>query len=349
MHERIVSDSKIIKIDNLCKNFRQVEKGKGFSGALKALVMPKYKNVEAVKNLSFDVEKGEVVSLIGKNGAGKSTTIKLMTGILTPSAGNIEIDGLIPYKNRKEYVKKIGVVFGQRTQLWWDLPLIETYDILKKIYGVSNERYKSKFEYLNEILKLEGFINQPVRTLSLGQRMRADIAAALIHSPSVLFLDEPTIGLDVEVKDNIRRAILEINQFEKTTIILTTHDISDIELLSNRIVMIDNGVKLYDGSLKQMKLMFGKSREMSVTIANKRFDIDKFYCDTGVDKSYCQINQKDDKVIFSFNDKIEISKLISSLLSFVEILDIQIMGYDLESIIRDLYRNEVSAGDENQE
>ena len=237
----------MIYVENLKKEFKKTIKDPGLKGSIKSFFKPQNEIITAVNDISFHVDKGEVLGFIGPNGAGKSTVIKMLTGILTPTSGRCEINGKIPYKNRKSYVKEIGVVFGQRTQLWWDLALRETYTVLKEIYEVDDESFKKRMAFLNEVLELEDFITSPVRTLSLGQRMRADIAASLLHSPKVLFLDEPTIGLDVVVKDNIRKAIKAINEEENTTVILTTHDLQDVENLCNRIVMIDKGLKVFDG------------------------------------------------------------------------------------------------------
>ena len=248
----------MIKVENLKKEFQKTIKDPGLKGSVKSLFHKKTEIVKAVDGITFDVDEGEILGFIGPNGAGKSTAIKMLTGILTPTSGTLEINGQIPYKNRKNYVKEIGVVFGQRTQLWWDLPLVESFSVLKEIYKIEPNKFKDRMEFLNNVLELEPFIKSPVRTLSLGQRMRADIAASMLHSPKVLFLDEPTIGLDVVVKDNIRNAIKEINENDKTTIILTTHDLSDIELLCKRIVMIDKGKIVYDGDIDAMKEKFGK-------------------------------------------------------------------------------------------
>ena len=233
----------MIYAENLRKEFKKIIKEPGVKGSVKALFKPKKEIIKAVDGISFSVPKGEILGFIGPNGAGKSTVIKMLTGILMPTSGKCVINGQIPQENRKNYVREIGVVFGQRTQLWWDLALRETYAVLKEIYEVPDDRYKQRMAFLNEVLELDDFITSPVRTLSLGQRMRADIAAALLHSPKVLFLDEPTIGLDVVVKENIRSAIRKINREEGTTVILTTHDLADIELLCERIVMIDKGKK----------------------------------------------------------------------------------------------------------
>ena len=261
-----MSNNNMIEVKNVSKEFKKIIKEPGLKGSVKSLFHKKQEIVKAVDDISFTVEKGEILGFIGPNGAGKSTAIKMLTGILTPTSGEIMINGQIPYKNRKKYVKEIGVVFGQRTQLWWDLPLSETFTVLKEIYQIEDKAFKNRMDFLNQVLDLEPFIKSPVRTLSLGQRMRADIAASMIHNPKVLFLDEPTIGLDVVVKDNIRKAITEINQNEKTTIILTTHDISDIELLCTRIVMIDKGKKVYDGALDKMKEKYGKMREIHINL-----------------------------------------------------------------------------------
>ena len=200
----------MIKVENLKKEFQKTIKDPGLKGSVKSLFHKKTEIVKAVDGITFDVDEGEILGFIGPNGAGKSTAIKMLTGILTPTSGTLEINGQIPYKNRKNYVKEIGVVFGQRTQLWWDLPLVESFSVLKEIYKIEPNKFKDRMEFLNNVLELETFIKSPVRTLSLGQRMRADIAASMLHSPKVLFLDEPTIGLDVVVKDNIRNAIKEI-------------------------------------------------------------------------------------------------------------------------------------------
>ena len=219
-----------------------------------------------LKNVNLTIGDGEVIGLLGPNGAGKSTVIKMLTGILTPTSGQCVINGKIPQKDRKNYVRDIGVVFGQRTQLWWDLPLSESFTILKEIYDVSDEAYNEKMQFLNRVLGLDEFFSQPVRSLSLGQRMRADLGAALLHNPPVLYLDEPTIGLDIVVKDNIRAAIKEINEKYHTTVVLTTHDIQDIEELCSRILIIDKGKLIYDGSLADLKDKYGTTRKVIMEV-----------------------------------------------------------------------------------
>lgn len=292
----------------------------------------------AVNKVSFEVDEGEILGFIGPNGAGKSTVIKMLTGILTPTSGSCIINGQNPTTNRKKYVKEIGVVFGQRTQLWWDLPLRETYRVLKEIYEVPDSRFKKQMSFLNEVLELDDFISSPVRTLSLGQRMRADIAAALLHSPKVLFLDEPTIGLDVVVKENIRTAIEYINKHEGTTIILTTHDIADIEALSDRIVMIDKGEKVFDGKTGDLRSKYGQMREIC------------FEADDNIDtilnyKDYFQINgddliveQEGTEVKVRFNcNVVPVSEMLNFTLSKMNISDISVKDADIEEIIRRMY------------
>lgn len=329
----------MIYVENLRKEFKKIIKEPGFKGSVKALFKPNKEIVKAVDGISFNVPKGEILGFIGPNGAGKSTVIKMLTGILMPTSGKCVINGQIPQENRKNYVKEIGVVFGQRTQLWWDLALRETYSVLKEIYDVPDEKYKQRMEFLNEVLELESFITSPVRTLSLGQRMRADIAASLLHSPKVLFLDEPTIGLDVVVKENIRNAIKKINEEEGTTVILTTHDLSDIELLCNRIVMIDKGKKVFDGEISELKHNFGNVRTFAFELVNAA-DFDKLDYRTQYRLSDDDITVERDKnsVTIKFNaDKAGIEDIIAYTLSKVHITDMQVKDVDIEDIIKRLY------------
>ena len=249
-----------IEVKNICKDFVSPKKYPGLKGAIKGLFSNEKVVKRAVSDFSFTIKDGEIVGYIGSNGAGKSTTFKMMTGILKPTSGECLIYGVDPSRKRKENAQNIGVVFGQRTQLWWDLPLSESFTILKEIYNVSDADYEERMKFLNNVLELQEFFDRPVRTLSLGQRMRADLGAALLHNPKVLYLDEPTIGLDLVVKDNIRQAIKEINEKYQTTVILTTHDIGDIEELCSRIIMIDEGKKIYDGSLEIFKDTYGTTR-----------------------------------------------------------------------------------------
>ena len=334
----------MIYAENLRKEFKKIIKEPGLKGSVKALFKPKKEIVKAVDGISFEVPKGEILGFIGPNGAGKSTVIKMLTGILMPTDGKCVINGQIPQKNRKNYVKEIGVVFGQRTQLWWDLALRETYAVLKEIYEVPDDKYKQRMAFLNEVLELDDFITSPVRTLSLGQRMRADIAASLLHSPKVLFLDEPTIGLDVVVKENIRNAIRKINDEEGTTVILTTHDLADIEQLCERIVMIDKGKKVFDGGIAELKHNFGDARtlqfepvsapDVELLDYNKHFKLSED--DVSVEQDGGLV-----KVRFS-TSAVSVEDVITYTLSTIHVKDLNIKDVEIEEIIKRLYKREVS-------
>ena len=333
----------MIHVENLRKEFKKVNKEPGLKGSFKALFKPDYEIVTAVDGISFDVPKGEILGFIGPNGAGKSTVIKMLTGILTPTSGQCIINEQNPTQNRKKYVKEIGVVFGQRTQLWWDLPLRETYAVLKEIYEVEESEYKKRMDFLNEVLELDDFITSPVRTLSLGQRMRADIAASMLHNPKVLFLDEPTIGLDVVVKDNIRKAIEKINAEEQTTVILTTHDLADIELLSKRIVMIDKGNKVFDGRIADLKSKYGQMRELVFILENEE-DLKKLEYKSHFKFKDDDLNVSNDgiSVRVRFNSSVApVADMLSYTLSKVSVKDISVKDADIEEIIRRLYKQEV--------
>ena len=333
----------MIYVENLRKEFKKTVKEPGIKGSVKSLFNPKKEIVKAVDGISFDVPKGEILGFIGPNGAGKSTVIKMLTGILTPTDGKCEINGQIPYENRKKYVKEIGVVFGQRTQLWWDLALRETYAVLKEIYEVPDKEYKERMEFLNEVLDLDSFITSPVRTLSLGQRMRADIAASMLHNPKVLFLDEPTIGLDVVVKDNIRKAIQKINAEQGTTVILTTHDLSDIELLCKRIVMIDKGKLVYDGQINNLKHKFGQMRELAFEMKDEG-DISALdYASAfNFDEDDLSVKCKGVQVTVRFNShKASVQDILKYTLGKIDVRDINVKDADIEEIIRRIYKDGV--------
>ena len=256
----------MIEVNELSKVFRKPIRGNGLSGMVKTLFSRQYEEVRAVDGISFTVPDGEIVGYIGANGAGKSTTIKMMCGILTPSSGSVRIDGIEPYRKRRQVAQHIGVVFGQKTQLWWDIPLIESFKVLKEIYQVSDADYKERMDFLGEVLDVKRFLSQPVRTLSLGERMRADLAASMLHNPRILFLDEPTIGMDVLVKEKIRLAIHALNKSYGTTVILTTHDMTDIEDLCSRIILLEKGAILYDGPLSKLKNRFGNLKTLTLTV-----------------------------------------------------------------------------------
>lgn len=242
----------IIEVNDLVKDYIVNKKESGFRGALKNLFQVKKEKFRAVNHISFDIAEGEIVGYIGPNGAGKSTTIKMMSGILQPTSGTVLIRGLSPYENRKKVVKDIGVVFGQRSQLYWDLRLGESFELLRRIYKIPDETYRNNLSVLDDILGISDIVDTPVRQLSLGQRMKGDLAASMLHSPPLVFLDEPTIGLDVEVKHAVRKFIRDINEKYKTTIILTTHDLDDIEQLCHRVIIINKGIIVEDGSLSEL-------------------------------------------------------------------------------------------------
>ena len=248
----------MITMEHVCKSYRVAKRNAGMREACKALFRREVEVIRALSDVSFTIQDGEMVGYIGPNGAGKSSTIKILSGILTPESGSCLVDGRIPWKNRTEHVRQIGVVFGQRSQLWWDVPVIDSYELLKDIYSIPGNIYRNNLEELTELLHLQELLKMPTRQLSLGQRMRCEIAASLLHSPRILFLDEPTIGLDAVSKLAVREFILRLNQEHKTTVILTTHDMQDIEALTKRIILIGRGRVLMDGTLEDMRQLATK-------------------------------------------------------------------------------------------
>ena len=252
----------MIEAEQLSKTFRVVRRRPGLLGGLRSVINPQIRQVEAVQNLSLHVERGEMIGLVGPNGEGKSTTIKILTGILMPTSGHVRVAGFVPIKQRRELAARIGVVFGQRSQLWWDLPLIDSLLLLRHLYRVPEKRHSANLARLRQMLDLDEFIDTPVRQLSLGQRMRGDLAAALLHDPELLYLDEPTIGLDVVAKARVREFLLEINAERGVTMLLTTHDMDDVETLCPRMLIIDHGRKLYDGTVNEIRERFGGERTL---------------------------------------------------------------------------------------
>ena len=332
----------MIEVNHVSKEFISPKKYPGLKGAIKGLLSNEKVTKVAVDDISFKINDGEIVGYIGSNGAGKSTTIKMMTGILNPTKGECLVNGVNPSKKRMDNAKNIGVVFGQRTQLWWDLPLSESFTILKEIYDVSDEDYKKRMSFLNEVLGLAEFFDRPVRTLSLGQRMRADLGASLIHNPKVLYLDEPTIGLDLVVKDKIRDAIKEINERYNTTVILTTHDIGDIEELCSRIIIIDQGKKIYDGTLDELKKTYGTRKKVSMAVKHiDRIESIDWSAITG--KTDSVVLEKDDegkKVTLNFdNNDIEVSDIIHAAMEVTMVKDIEIIETELADIVKEIYNH----------
>ncbi len=332
----------MIKVENLSKDFKINKKYAGFKGAIKSFFTSEYTIKKAVDNISFEINDGEIVGYIGANGAGKSTTIKMMTGILKPTNGIVSVNGLVPYENREKNAKNIGVVFGQKTQLWWDLPISETFSLLKDIYDVSDEDFNERMSFLKEVLELDEFFLSPVRTLSLGQRMRADLAAALIHNPKVIYLDEPTIGLDFVVKERVRKAIKEINEKYNTTIILTTHDLNDIEELCSRIIIIDKGKKIYDGEINGVKEKFGYLTTVEIQI-KEEINLESFN-EFNEMKDDCEfkLNFNENKLSITFNkNKISLSEIIGRVMKKLSVIDFAVKETSIEDIVKKMYRNEV--------
>ena len=320
----------IITVNNLQKYFKVNKHYRGFWGALRNLTSRQTTTVRAVDGISFSIQPGELVGYLGPNGAGKSTTIKMLAGLLVPSGGELQINGFVPWRERQHYVAKIGAVFGQRTTLWWDLPVIESLDLLKYIYKIPTDRFQQNLNEFRELLDLEPFLNTPVRSLSLGQRMRADICASLLHDPPLLFLDEPTIGLDVVAKERIRRFIRHINQARNTTIILTTHDLSDVEKLCDRVMIIDRGQLLFDGQLHTLQDRFGGKRELVVDFAEA-------YESVETDEAVV-IEQDGLRATYQFErNAITASALIGRLSAQYRIRDLSVREPDIEATIRRIY------------
>lgn len=324
---------KMIEVKNLTKIFKKPYRGNGLKGMIKTLFSRKYEEIHAVNNISFNINEGEIVGYIGANGAGKSTTIKMMSGILHPTSGEVIVDGMTFDKNRKKINKQMGVVFGQKTQLWWDIPLIETFKILKSIYEISDEDYNERFNYLCDLLDLRSFLTQNVRSLSLGQRMRADFAAALIHSPKIVYLDEPTIGLDVLVKDRIRTAIKELNKKYHTTVILTTHDMKDIEELCNRIIIIDKGSILYDGTLQNIKYKFGNTKTI---LLPKNVEINEEQLKLNFEGVVIEFTDENIRLKFSLNE-LQLDEILLFLINEYHVKDFKIEDISIEDITKQLY------------
>jgi len=335
----------MIDVNSLTKEFKSPKKYPGFGGAIRSLFSRKYDVKAAVDNVSFHIDKGEMVGYIGVNGAGKSTTIKMLSGIMAPTAGDCVVDGIIPYQRRKENASNIGVVFGQRTQLWWDLPVSESFGILQKIYEIPEQRYQENLAYFKEILGLEEFYMSPVRNLSLGQKMRADFAASFLHDPKVVYLDEPTIGLDIIVKENIRKSIRDLNALKKTTVILTTHDLNDIEEICKRIIVIDQGKRIYDGSINELKVKYGRRKEIRFIVGDDRekpktLDLDK---PLKAPKGSFEVTFPEGEILVRFErDRFDIGAIISAVLKRASVRDIVIEEVGMEEIVRQIYAGSIA-------
>ena len=327
----------IIQVKNLRKEFKAYSSRSGLKGAFRDLFTRNYKVVPAVNDINFSVKKGEMLGYIGENGAGKSTTIKMLTGILTPTSGEIIVNGMNPHQERERFVQTIGVVFGQRSQLWWDIAVQESFRLLKKVYKVSDEQYDQHMNHVIKTLDIEPLLDKPVRKLSLGQRMRCELAAALIHNPPLLFLDEPTIGLDVLVKLKIREFLKEINEKYNTTILLTTHDLSDIEALCERVVMLDEGKVIYDGALRELKEKWGDRKELQFQFL-EAVDIPAVKKVTSGLPVVWEIDDKEQTFTATVEDRDElISQVIAQIVAAFKIKDVKINETSTEEIIRNIY------------
>lgn len=321
----------IIEIKNLTKTFKVKHKEGGLYGSFKSIFLPIFKEVKAINSISFNIKKGEIVGFIGPNGAGKSTTIKILSGILHPTSGEVNVLKIVPWKNRKKLSYKIGCVFGQKPQLWYHLPSIDTFNLLSKIYELDKKEYEKRMNYLVDLFEVRNFINVPVRKLSLGQRMRCEIIASLLHSPEILFLDEPTIGLDIVAKQKIRELISELNKKEKITILLTSHDIQDIERLCKRIIIINHGKIIYDGFLDRLEKGYLKNKIIKVKFSS----LFKGLSNKGIKI----IKAEEQEATFEVNtDIISIKRFIDTLINKYEIVDIDISAPPIEEIISKIFQ-----------
>ena len=329
----------IIKVKDLVKTYKIIEKEDGLIGYFKNLIKPKYKEFTAVNHINFEIREGELVGYIGENGAGKSTTIKMLTGLLTPTSGEVVVDNLVPNKNRIENNKKIGAVFGQKTQLWWDLPVIESFRLIKKMYKIPDGEYRKNLKKFSEILELDNLLEKQVKNLSLGQKMRCEIAATFLHNPKVVYLDEPTIGLDVLVKERIRAFIKEINKEKNTTVILTTHDLKDIEDVCDRIILLDKGQIIYDGEKEKFKETYGKQVIAQIIVKNKT----SLITTETINDEFEVVEESDEQVKIRFNhDKYTIMDIVNRISNYCEITDMHIEEQGLEEILKEIYRGEIT-------
>ena len=326
-----------VRVAGLTKVFKTFRREEGLRAALKSLVRRVPTEVVAVSDVSFSVEPGEMVGYIGANGAGKSTTIKMLTGILTPTSGEIFCNGFVPYRDRTRYVASIGVVFGQRTQLWWDIAVVESFKLLKEIYGVTDAEYRERMALFDKVLGIEAYLHQPVRKLSLGERMRCDLAASLLHRPPLLFLDEPTIGLDVVAKANVREFLQEINRVEGTTVLLTTHDLSDIETLCRRVIVIDHGRLLFDGPLASL-------RDRILPVTSVVFDVKR-----APDPADLVFNGLAAREIGTHRYSVDIDRRVISPASAVkeivnrfDVADLSIQEPQIEEVVKRIYREGIA-------
>jgi ABC-2 type transport system ATP-binding protein len=321
----------MIQVEGLSKSFKVAKRGDGVAAAVKSLFKPQFTSVQALDDISFNIAEGEIVGYIGPNGAGKSTTLKIISGILVPDSGKCNILGCTPWKSRIAHVKNIGVVFGQRSQLWWDVPVIDSYKLLKDIYKIPEKTFKDNLDLLSTTMDISPLLSTPVRQLSLGQRMRCEIAASLLHDPKILFLDEPTIGLDAVSKIAVRNFIKTINKEKKITVILTTHDMNDIEALAERIILIGKGKILLDGTLTELKSRFATNKTLTVDFTESEEEINIH--------GTTVLSRSKERLCLSVDlKKIKVSTVIGLLSEKLDLLDVSVESRPIEEIIVDLYK-----------
>lgn len=340
----------IIQLANISKDFRILNRHEGLKGSLRDLFSRDYSTLHAVHDVSLDIQTGEIVGYLGPNGAGKSTTIKMMTGVLEPTSGSILVNGRVPYKNRVLNAQNIGVVFGQRTQLWWILPVIESFRILKDMYRISDQQYNDMLDLYDSLLDVGKLYHKPVRQMSLGQRTLCDILAAFLHNPPIVFLDEPTIGLDVAMKSKIRELIRKLNQEKNTTVILTTHDMGDVDALCKRVIIIDKGKKLFDDNVEKLKSFYGKYRTLKVTCHENE---EKWEDTLGIKELEKVLKnglpEADDISVFwedgwaniVINEKkVSLMEVLNLIQSVSRVKDVKIEEILIETVIRKIYEGE---------
>jgi ABC-2 type transport system ATP-binding protein len=327
----------IIEVDKLAKHFRRPHQFDGPFGGLRSFFTQRYDTIKAVEGVSFSIDEGELVGYLGANGAGKSTSIKMLSGILTPTSGTATVAGLVPWQQREHNALQIGVVFGQRTQLWWDLPLRDSLKLIGRLYRMDEARYQRNLGQMTELLGLEPFLTTPVRQLSLGQRMRGDLAAAMLYEPRVLYLDEPTVGLDVIAKERTRQFIEQVNVETATTVILTSHDLADVERLCKRIIFIDAGKVLYDGPVVDLKLRYAPTRTLDVALANDDLQPGQQELETGDVAGVVGISRSPARVQVEFDPAvIPVPDVMTEVLRRYTASDVAIVEADLESVVRQI-------------
>ena len=330
---------KIIEIKNVTKEFKVLNRREGLKGSLKDLFSRDYKIVRAVDNVTMSIEQGEIVGYLGPNGAGKSTTIKMMTGVLEPTSGEILVDGNIPYKKKEKNAENIGVVFGQRSQLWWALPLIESFKLLRDIYQIPQENYEKMLELYQSLVDIEPILHKPVRQMSLGQRTLSDILAAFLHDPKIVFLDEPTIGLDVSMKAKIRTLIHELNRRRNTTVILTTHDMGDVDALCRRIVIIDKGKMLYNNDIEHLKGFFGSYRTLKIRLDG---DLEQWAQQLQQELPEFSVSADEEWIsVLVDEEKQKVIDVLSGLQKKYRIRDMQLEEISTEEVIKKIYEEGV--------